>query len=90
MYSRSRDLTEVLLGLYESEINFSISCFWDGGINVRLGDEMNGFKSEATFYPEQYPERVKLGLSASHMADWLHARAIEHFPNSRYAQKAAR
>lgn len=32
--------------LYDREINFSISSFWDGGFTVKLGDEMNGFKAE--------------------------------------------
>lgn len=29
--------------LYDEEINFELSCFWDGGYRVRLGDESNGF-----------------------------------------------
>lgn len=29
--------------LYDCEINFSISCFWDGGFDAKIGDEMNGF-----------------------------------------------
>lgn len=38
----------VLKKLYASEINCSISCFWDNGWDVKLGDEMNGFKAEET------------------------------------------
>lgn len=30
--------------LYDSEINFEISCFWDGGFDWKLGDHMNGYK----------------------------------------------
>jgi hypothetical protein len=30
-------------GIYDSEINLRISWLWDGGIDVRLGDEMNGY-----------------------------------------------
>jgi hypothetical protein len=41
------DLTAVLTKLYESEINCSISSFWDNGILARLGDDMNGFLAEA-------------------------------------------
>lgn len=33
-----------LQGLYDREINFRLSCFWDGGIDWELGDFMNGVK----------------------------------------------
>ena len=29
--------------LYDSEINFEVSCFWDAGFDVRLSDAVNGF-----------------------------------------------
>ena len=32
--------------IYDSEINVRISWLWDGGIDVRLGDEMNGYLAE--------------------------------------------
>lgn len=34
--------------LYDSEINWAIETFWDGGFTAKLGDEMNGFKAEKT------------------------------------------
>jgi squalene cyclase len=34
--------------LYDHEINFSISAFWDGGFMVKIGDELNGFRAETT------------------------------------------
>lgn len=34
--------------LYDREINFSISTFWDGGFTVKIGDELNGFRAETT------------------------------------------
>jgi len=37
------DLEEILRALYESEINASISWVWDGGINLELGDPLNGY-----------------------------------------------
>jgi hypothetical protein len=37
------DIEIVVTRLYESEINCAISCFWDKGRDVKLGDEMNGF-----------------------------------------------
>ena len=42
------DLADELQKIYDSEINVTISWFWDGGIDVRLGDEMNGFVAEET------------------------------------------
>jgi len=33
----------ILQDLYDSEINFSISSFWDAGFEVKLGDDLNGF-----------------------------------------------
>jgi len=32
------DLEEILISLYASGINVSISWIWDGDIDVRLGD----------------------------------------------------
>ena len=33
--------------IYDSEINFSISVvLWDGGFEVKLGDNLNGFEAE--------------------------------------------
>jgi hypothetical protein len=29
--------------LYDSEINFEVSSFYDAGFDVRLGDHLNGF-----------------------------------------------
>jgi len=36
-------LAAELQKIYDSEINIRIGWLWDGGIEVRLGDEMNGF-----------------------------------------------
>lgn len=35
-----------LQALYDSEINFQISSFYDEGFSWKLGDEMNGFKAQ--------------------------------------------
>jgi hypothetical protein len=32
--------------LYDSEVNFEISCFLDGGFEVKLGDGLNGYASQ--------------------------------------------
>jgi len=66
------DLTTVLMNLYRSEINCSISSFWDNGFLVQLGDDMNGFLAEA---------QVRTPMEA---AAFLDKAAREHFPESAY------
>lgn len=61
--------------LYDSEINFSVSTFWDGGFDVKLGDTVNGFKAE--FMVERFHE----------IEPWLCLKAIEHFPDSDFARR---
>jgi hypothetical protein len=34
--------------IYDSEINVRISWLWDGGIDLWLGDEVNGYVAEET------------------------------------------
>src|ERR1700709_1724712 len=59
--------------MYDSEINLRIGWLWDGGIEVRLGDEMNGFLAQETV------------SSMAEIVPWLQ-RAISHFyPESAYA-----
>jgi hypothetical protein len=59
--------------LYDDEINFAVSTFWDAGFEVKLGDDMNGFKDETT---------VRTWAEAE---AWLDAKAREHYPSSVYA-----
>ena len=40
------DFADELQKIYDSEINVEISWLWDGGIDVRLGDKMNGYQAE--------------------------------------------
>lgn len=42
-------LAYTLQAIYDQEINVSISCFWDGGWDFKLGDEMNGWKAHEIF-----------------------------------------
>lgn len=71
------DTLEVLQELYSSEINASISSFWDSGWLVQLGDEMNGFK-----------ESITLDSHLLHLAGtWLRMVAMKHYPESDYAKK---
>jgi hypothetical protein len=40
---------DTLQALHDSEINFTLDVFYDGCVTVKLGDESNGYKWEATF-----------------------------------------
>ncbi len=69
-------LKEILLDLYDSEINISIVSFWDDGYTVKLGDELNGFRGEFNVNEDiiYLPEMIKV-------------KAIELYPNSEFAKK---
>lgn len=59
--------------MYDSGINVRISWFYDGGITIILGDEMNGFLAEE---------------NVSTMADiipWLQDAIAHFYPTSTYA-----
>jgi|Tabmets5t2r1_1033131.scaffolds.fasta_scaffold151921_2 hypothetical protein len=60
--------------LYDSEINFSITCFWDGGFEVKLGDDLNGIAAET---------RV---MSWEEIEPWLSMQALLHYPESDFAK----
>lgn len=64
----------VLQALYDSEINFSISTFWDGGFDVKLGEEINGFKAFGNCGSMADAER------------WLKEKAVELYPESDFAK----
>lgn len=64
----------VIQDLYHSEINFSVSTFWDNGFDVKLGDGMNGYKAEANL--------DRWGL----VEPWLIEQTIKHFPDSLFAR----
>lgn len=61
-------IDEVARKLYAHELNFSLSCFWDGGFDVKLGDAIHGFKAEANF------------ATLAECAVWLDERAREYYP----------
>jgi hypothetical protein len=62
--------------LYDSEINFEASCFWDAGFDVRLADAVNGFLAQ---------DQVPTWEAAE---EWLHYAALKYYPNSAYAKHA--
>ena len=72
----AEDGTDTLQQLYDSEINFELSSFWDGGFIWRLGDSANG-----------YPAVGRAG-SVSDAVAQLQAAALIHFPQSEFAKIA--
>jgi hypothetical protein len=65
-----------LQALYDSEINFTISIFWDAGFRWKLGDDMNGFVAEGE-------ARTMKDAVAS-----LVSAAMREFPESVFAKSA--
>jgi hypothetical protein len=68
------DLEEILISLYASAINVSISWIWDGEIDVKLGDPLSGYKAEG-----------QLG-TVTEVAEWLRDQAVRHYPSSEFAK----
>lgn len=72
---------QVLVDLYDSEINYAMTTFWDGGLSIKLGDESNGFRDEMCFaYPTHQQDWVR-GI------EWLKKAAMKHYPDSDFAKK---
>jgi len=70
------DFAAVLRALYGSEINVSVSSFWDGGWGVRLGDDWNGFDADKEFPNDQLDDA----------AVWLIEQALVLYPDSVFAR----
>lgn len=77
---KERMLIDTIAALYQSEINASVSWFWDGGIDVAIGDAINGWHSKACFDIGEIGE----------VAAWLDSEAKRIYPDSRYAKGATR
>jgi hypothetical protein len=67
------DLAAEFQKIYDSEINIRICWLWDGGIEVRLGDDVNGFLAE---------ENVSC---VAGVVPWLQEAIAHFFPTSSYA-----
>ena len=65
---------DILQALYDSEINFSVSCFWDSGFVVKLGDPVNGIAAEAVV--RRWDE----------IETWLSRMTARHLPESDFAK----
>jgi hypothetical protein len=67
------NLTDELQKIYDSEINVRISWLWDGGIDVWLGDDANGYVAQETV------------TSVADIAPWLQEAIAHFYPESSYA-----
>jgi hypothetical protein len=78
-------LERVLQQLHDSEINAGVQTFFDAGMRIWIGDEMNGIQAE-TVINRTRAARLKWpeGLSA---ANWLHETALHMYPASKYAKE---
>jgi hypothetical protein len=72
---KSMNLEEVLQALYDSEINAAISWLCDGGIDVGLGDELNGYDADGQV------------STVAEAAAWFREQACKHYPDSGFARK---
>ena len=68
------DIAAELQKIYDSEINIEVSWLWDGGIEVRLGDRLNGFIAE-----------TNVPLVAD-IIQWLQEAIAHFYPDSTYAK----
>ena len=69
------DIEAVINDLYASEINASISWAWDGGIDLELGDPLNGYDAYGKV------------STVAEVAAWLRDHACQHYPDSEFARK---
>jgi hypothetical protein len=69
------DIEAILSDLYESEINVSMSWFWDGGIDVKIGDPLNGYRAESKV------------VTVAEVVFWLRDQACTLYPDSEFARK---
>jgi hypothetical protein len=72
------DLAIELQKIYDSEINIEIGWLWDGGIEVRLGDEMSGYLAEENL------------SSTAEILPWFQEAIAHFFPTSTYAPQMHR
>jgi hypothetical protein len=67
------DLASELQKIYDSEINVRISWLWDGGVDIRLGDNMNGYLAE---------ENVR---AIADIVPWFQEAIAHFYPESSYS-----
>ena len=59
--------------IYDSEINVSIHWMWDGGITLRLGDEIGGYLAQ------------EVVNSIAEVVPWFQEAIAHFYPTSTYA-----
>ena len=72
------NLGSITEALHDSEINGSVSWFFDDVWKVTLGDPANGIDAEAVV------------ASADEAAKWLRANAVRLYPDSTFAHRYGR
>ena len=73
------ELARFIKALHASEINGEISWFFDNVWGAKIGDKLNGYLAETTELP-----------SLGHAARWLCDRALELYPESKFAKEYLR
>ena len=76
-WNQMADLANELQRIYDCEINLRIDWVWDGGIEIRLGDRINGFIAE---------ESVR---ATAEILPWLQEAIARFYPGSEYATSLA-
>jgi hypothetical protein len=72
-------MNNTLNALYNSEINVEITSFWDDGWTIKIGDAMNGYKTE-----------INTPSLDENTASWLTRTVCDLYPNSVFAKEAFR
>ncbi|KKM82501.1 hypothetical protein LCGC14_1318910 [marine sediment metagenome] len=72
----SQNADKILTRLYDDEINWRISCFFDAGYKAELGDDINGFSVGAQCFD-----------TILEAAQWLTEQAEESCQNLELEQK---
>ena len=67
------DVEALLDHLYAGGVDASISWSYDGRIEVKLGDALNGYDAETTVD------------SFAEVAEWLRDKALIHYPRSKFS-----
>jgi hypothetical protein len=70
----SPNLAVDLQKIYDSEINVRIGWFWDCGVEIRVGDDMNGYLAEET------------ASVVAEIVPWLQEAIAHFYPGSSYAR----
>jgi hypothetical protein len=76
-------LEKVIEALHDSEINVGLQTFYDCGLQVWIGDEMNGIRAKGSANrgtDKAWPDDGAVAL-------WLHEAALSLYPDSGYAKR---